>query len=105
MKKFLRSTLAIVLTLALFAGSSCMMAAVNNVITSIVPLYSRDKIDFTAGIILNKKTGDKVSKGELLATLYSNTNSFESAEKLFLKSTVIGNKKPKNKPLVLASVK
>ena len=64
-----------------------------------------DKIDYTAGIILNKKTGDKVSKGQLLATLYSNSNSFESAEKLFLKSTVIGNKKPKNKPLVLASVK
>ena len=41
------------LTLALFAGSSCMMAAVNNVITSIVPLYSRDKIDsgLSAGLL------------------------------------------------------
>lgn len=41
------------LTLALFAGSSCMMAAVNNVITSIVPLYSRDKIDsgLSAGVL------------------------------------------------------
>ena len=33
------------LTLALFGGIACLMAAVNNVITSIVPLYSRDKID------------------------------------------------------------
>ncbi len=33
------------LTLLLFGIMSCMMAAVNNVITSIVPLYSRDKID------------------------------------------------------------
>ena len=33
------------LTLALFSGIACLMSAINNVITSIVPLYSRDKID------------------------------------------------------------
>lgn len=33
------------LTLALFGGIACLMSAVNNVITSIVPLYSRDKTD------------------------------------------------------------
>lgn len=33
------------LTLALFGGIACLMSAANNVITSIVPLYSRDKID------------------------------------------------------------
>ena len=33
------------LTLALFGGIACLMSGVNNVITSIVPLYSRDKID------------------------------------------------------------
>ncbi len=32
------------ITLALFGCVSCLMAAVNNVITSVVPLYSRDKI-------------------------------------------------------------
>ena len=31
-----------------------------------------DKIDYTAGIVLNKKVGDKVQKNELLATVYSN---------------------------------
>ena len=31
-----------------------------------------DKIDYTAGIVLNKKVGDKVQEGELLATIYSN---------------------------------
>ena len=37
----------------LFGGISCLMAAVNNVITSIVPLYSRDKIDsgLSAGVL------------------------------------------------------
>jgi len=31
-----------------------------------------DQIDLEAGIIIEKKTGDEVKKGELLATLYSN---------------------------------
>ena len=31
-----------------------------------------DVIDMSAGIIINKKVGDTVSKGELLATLYTN---------------------------------
>lgn len=41
------------LTLVLFGGIACLMAAVNNVITSIVPLYTRDKIDsgFSAGLL------------------------------------------------------
>ena len=41
------------LTLALFAATACIMAAINNVITSIVPLYSRDKIDsgLSAGLL------------------------------------------------------
>lgn len=41
------------LTLALFGGTACLMAAINNVITSVVPLYSRDKIDsgLSAGLL------------------------------------------------------
>ncbi len=41
------------LTLALFCGIACLMSAVNNVITSVVPLYSRDKIDsgLSAGLL------------------------------------------------------
>lgn len=41
------------LTLALFGGIACLMSAVNNVITSVVPLYSRDKIDsgLSAGVL------------------------------------------------------
>ncbi len=44
---------AVPLTLALFGGIACLMSAVNNVITSVVPLYSRDKIDsgLTAGLL------------------------------------------------------
>lgn len=41
------------LTLALFGGIACLMSAINNVITSVVPLYSRDKIDsgLSAGLL------------------------------------------------------
>lgn len=40
-------------TLALFGATACLMAAINNVITSVVPLYSRDKIDsgLSAGLL------------------------------------------------------
>ncbi len=41
------------LTLALFGIIACLMSAVNNVITSVVPLYSRNKIDsgLSAGLL------------------------------------------------------
>jgi pyrimidine-nucleoside phosphorylase len=60
-----------------------------------------DEIDYLAGIILNKKTGDFVQKGEMRATLYtSNERLFDSAEKKFLSSTIIGSNKPTATPLV-----
>lgn len=37
-----------------------------------------DKIDMSAGIVLNKKIGDKIEKGELLATLYTNKNEIDN---------------------------
>ena len=40
-----------------------------------------DVIDMSAGIILNKKIGDKVEKGELLATLYTNKENTEEIKK------------------------
>lgn len=58
-----------------------------------------DKIDFSAGIILNKKTGDYVKKGEKLCTLYTNNpetlnkvnyfNAIEISEKEILKTPLI----------------
>ena len=44
-----------------------------------------DKIDHGAGIILHKKTGDKVACGDVIATLYTNRqNELEGAKKAFL---------------------
>lgn len=40
-----------------------------------------DVIDMSAGIILNKKVGDKVNKGELLAAAYTNKDDYEDVIK------------------------
>jgi pyrimidine-nucleoside phosphorylase len=61
-----------------------------------------DKIDFSAGIKLVKKTGDKVEVGDTLAVLYtSDKTRFESSEKKLLESTFIGETKPTDEPLIL----
>ena len=61
-----------------------------------------DKIDFSAGIELVKKTGDKVEIGDTLATLYtSDKTRFESSKNKLLESTFIGESKPTDEPLIL----
>ena len=50
-----------------------------------------DTIDMSAGIILKKKNGDLVHKGDTIATLYScNNESFAGAEKRFLSALQSG---------------
>lgn len=65
-----------------------------------------DIIDFGAGIILDKKTGDKISKGDKICTLYTNKKeAFESAKEKFLSAVVISDKKPEKKPLIYKIIK
>ena len=64
-----------------------------------------DIIDFSAGIILNKKVGDKVKKGDVLCTLYTNDNSkLENIKKKVLSSISIDKDKPKEIPLIFARI-
>ncbi len=61
-----------------------------------------DNIDYSAGIVLCKKTGDYAEKGEIIASLYANDESlFKIVEKQYLSSIQIGNTKPDKKPLVI----
>ena len=61
-----------------------------------------ESIDLSAGIILKKKTGDKVETGEEIAVLYTSDESkFEPAKKRFLQSTFISQEQPEDRPLVL----
>lgn len=55
-----------------------------------------DKIDYTAGITLCVKVGDKVEKGQTLATLYSSqTNDFSEVDSRCLSAFVIADKQGK----------
>ena len=54
-----------------------------------------DVIDHSAGIILHKKTGDRVSRGERIATLYScREASFDEAEALLCRAYSISETQP-----------
>ena len=61
-----------------------------------------DVIDHTAGIILHKKTGDKVAAGEVIATLKTSTKPCElpSASEAFLNAIEIAENAPTHRPLI-----
>lgn len=62
-------------------------------------------IDYSAGMILRKKTGDFVRKGEVLVTLFtSEAERFAEAEKRYLQSLYFADEKPEKKPLIYARV-
>lgn len=65
-----------------------------------------DTIDYGAGIVLLKKTCDKVSTNDTIAILYAETNEkLKNAEKLFNTSFTIGAEKPEKKPLIYKTIR
>jgi len=53
-------------------------------------------IDYSAGIVMHKKTGDAVSMGERISTLYASDESlFTNAAQTYLAAITIGNTAPK----------
>lgn len=61
-------------------------------------LNLNDKLDYGAGIILNKKVGDKVNVGDVLMTLY--TSKEFNPENISIESFLITNEPPKLSPLI-----
>lgn len=62
-------------------------------------------IDFAAGLILHKKFGDEVKKGDVLVTMYtSKENALEPAKKMYLEATTIGSEPVAKEPLIYARV-
>ena len=65
-----------------------------------------DAIDFSAGIMLFKKTGDKIEKGDIIATLFTNNkSSLEYADKMYRSAVCVSSAKPKDKPLIYKVIK
>lgn len=64
-----------------------------------------DDIDHSSGIVLKKKIGDKVSKGDVLAEIYtSNSKSINEAKEKILDAFEFGNKKIEIKKHIYARV-
>ena len=68
-------------------------------------ITKEDVIDFAAGIVLHKKTGDKAEKGECLATLYADhEEKFDAAEEMFRAALTFGPAPEPVPALVMARV-
>jgi len=64
-----------------------------------------DSIDYSAGIVLNKKTGDKVTFGETLATLHTSfSDKLREAEDLLSSAITIGDAPPPAVKTIYAAV-
>ena len=62
-------------------------------------------IDFSAGIIIHKKTGDEVKEGDTLATLYAEREElFPAASEEYLNAITIQQEKKNRNPLIYARV-
>ena len=59
-----------------------------------------EAIDMSAGILLNKKIGDHVNKGELLATCCTNKEKVEEVLSDVLKAFEIQTEKPAERSIV-----
>ena len=59
-----------------------------------------DQIDYNAGIIFEKSYGDYVKKGDTIATLYSDRNCFESAERELDNAITISDEMPAHQELI-----
>jgi len=65
-----------------------------------------DSIDFTAGIKLLKKTGEKVASGETIAEMYTSDKSkFAEAERTFLSAVEYSSEEAKKIPLIYGKIK
>ncbi len=61
-----------------------------------------DSIDHSAGIVLNKKTGDYVKRGEPIAIMHFNRQeAFPEAKDLFMKALKIRPEQPEKKKMII----
>ena len=64
-----------------------------------------DAIDHSAGIVLERKYGDYVKKGDIIAELFARDESlFEAAAERFAGACHIGEKQPDERRLIYARV-
>lgn len=67
-------------------------------------ITKEDTLDLSAGIVLHKKAGDPVQKGESICTFYGAPEKFSAAEAMYRSGLVYSDHKPAQAPLVYARV-
>jgi pyrimidine-nucleoside phosphorylase len=64
-----------------------------------------DSIDHSAGIVLRRKTGDRVARGDVLAVLHTSArDKLPEAEKLLRDAIIVGDAPPAPTRTILARV-
>ena len=88
------------------ARLGCKEVGMASLLTGAGRKQKDDAIDLAAGLVLNKKVGDKVDKGELLATLFSSSeNLLDPAAERLLGAYVISDEKPSARKLIYEVIK
>jgi pyrimidine-nucleoside phosphorylase len=64
-----------------------------------------DVIDHSVGIILRKKVGDKVVKGDVIATIYANEKGIDVASKMIIDAYTMSQEEVKTRDVILKVVR
>jgi pyrimidine-nucleoside phosphorylase len=65
-----------------------------------------DKIDFGAGIVLRKKTGERVLEGDVIAVMHAEREErLDAAEVIFRTALEFSQEKPEEKKLIIGIVR
>ncbi len=68
-------------------------------------VHKDDAIDYGAGIVMHKKTGDAVDVGDILATFYTNRkHTLEEAVNRYEQAILITEERPSIRPSILARI-
>lgn len=62
-------------------------------------------VDFGAGIVIHKKTGDYVKKGEAVATLHTSLDTADAVAVKYLGTLSFSKEKPKERRMIIGEVK
>ncbi len=74
-------------------------------ITGVGRTRKEDRIDPAVGLVMKKRTGDRVEKGEIIAEFHvNNLKVFEEASRVFRNAVKISKEEPELRPLVLGTV-
>lgn len=68
-------------------------------------MTKEDSIDHTVGIVLNKKAGDKLSKNDVIATIYSNNKSTSESMQMILDAYLLSKENVKKEPIVIKTIR